>query len=155
MVRVVPCPLAAVLVVDTGGSLGWRVGFAGGEPIRRHILRAGVHTVTDSVAGAAVSIVAVLAMCWFLGLTFSRGPGEEIAQQIQRSAVLQTLDQRAPKAPGFLASVQGILAGVSFPPVFPGLEPALPSRFPLPPSVDTPWITHAPPAVVKVSGLAC
>jgi len=148
-------PLGAVLVLVIGGSLGSSIGFAAGEPIRRHILRAGVHTVTDSVAGAAVSIVAVLAMCWFLGLTFSRGPSEEIAQQIQRSAVLQTLDQRAPKAPGFLASVQGILAGVSFPPVFAGLEPALPSRLPLPASVDTPGINHAAQAVVKVSGLGC
>jgi S1-C subfamily serine protease len=148
-------PLGAVLVLVIGGSLGSSIGFAAGEPIRRHILRAGVHTVTDSVAGAVVSIVAVLAMCWFLGLTFSRGPSEEIAQQIQRSAVLQTLDQRAPRAPGFLASVQGILAGVSFPPVFAGLEPALPSRLPLPASVDTPGINHAAQAVVKVSGLGC
>ena len=148
-------PLGAVLVLVIGGSLGSSIGFAAGEPIRRHILRTGVHTVTDSVAGAAVSMVAVLAMCWFLGLSFSRGPSEEIAQQIQRSAVLQTLDQRAPKAPGFLASVQGILAGVSFPPVFAGLEPALPSPLPLPTSVDTPAVMHAAQAVVKVTGLGC
>lgn len=148
-------PLGAVLVLVIGGSLGSSIGFAAGEPIRRHILRTGVHTVTDSVAGALVSMVAVLAMCWFLGLSFSRGPSEEIAQQIQRSAVLQTLDKRAPKAPGFLASVQGILAGVSFPPVFAGLEPALPSPLPLPASVDTPGINHAAQAVVKVTGLGC
>jgi S1-C subfamily serine protease len=148
-------PLGAVLVLVIGGSLGSSIGFAAGEPIRRHILRTGVHTVTDSVAGAAVSMVAVLAMCWFLGLSFSRGPSEEIAQQIQRSAVLQTLDKRAPKAPGFLASVQGILAGVSFPPVFAGLEPALPSPLPLPATVDTPGINHATQAVVKVTGLGC
>ena len=148
-------PLGAVLVLVIGGSLGSSIGFAAGEPIRRHILRTGVHTVTDSVAGAAVSMVAVLAMCWFLGLSFSRGPSEEIAQQIQRSVVLQTLDNRAPKAPGFLASVQGILAGVSFPPVFAGLEPALPSPLPLPASVDTPGVAHAAQAVVKVTGLGC
>jgi S1-C subfamily serine protease len=148
-------PFGAALVLVIGGSLGSSIGFAAGEPIRRHILRTGVHTVTDSVAGAAVSMVAVLAMSWFLGLSFSRGPSEEIAQQIQRSAVLQTLDKRAPKAPGFLASVQGILAGVSFPPVFAGLEPTLPSPLPLPASVDTPGVTHAAQAVVKVTGLGC
>ena len=148
-------PLGAVLVLVIGGSLGSSIGFAAGEPIRRHILRTGAHTTTDSVAGGAVSMVAVLAMCWFLGLTFSRGPSEEVAQQIQRSAVLQALDQRAPKAPGFLASVQGILAGVSFPPVFAGLEPALPSPLPLPGSVDYPGVAHAAQAVVKVTGLGC
>jgi S1-C subfamily serine protease len=148
-------PLGAALVLVIGGSLGSSIGFAAGEPIRRHILRAGVHTKTDSIAGAAVSLVAVLAMCWFLGLTFSRGPSQEIAQQIQRSAVLQALDKRAPRAPGFLASVQGILAGVSFPPVFAGLEPALPSPLPLPASIDTPGVTHAAQAVVMVKGLGC
>jgi hypothetical protein len=148
-------PLGAMLVLVIGGSLGSSIGFAAGEPIRRHILRTGVHTKTDSIAGAAVSMIAVLAMCWFLGLSFSRGPSEQIAQQLQHSVVLQALDNRAPKAPGFLASVQGILAGVSFPPVFAGLEPALPSPLPLPTAVDTPGVMHAAHAVVKVTGLGC
>jgi len=148
-------PLGAVLVLFIGGSLGSSIGFAAGEPIRRHILRTGVHTTTDSIAGAAVSMVAVLAMCWFLGLSFSRGPSEEVAQQIQRSVVLHTLDKVAPKTPGFLASVQGILAGVSFPPVFAGLEPSLPAPLPVPTSVDTPGVAHAAQAVVKVTGLGC
>ena len=148
-------PLGAVLVLVIGGSLGSSIGFAAGEPIRRHILRTGIHTATDSVGGAAVSMVAVLAMCWFLGLSFSRGPSEEIAQQIQRSVVLHALDNFAPKPPGFLASVQGILAGVSFPPVFAGLEPALPSPLPLPTFVDFPGVAHATQSVVKVAGFGC
>ena len=148
-------PVGAVLVLVIGGSLGSSIGFAAGEPIRRRILRTGVHTVTDSVGGAVVSMVAVLAMCWFLGLSFSRGPSEEIAQQIQRSAVLQAMDKLAPKPPAFLASVQGILAGVSFPPVFAGLEPALPSPEPLPASIDTPGVARAAQVVVKVQGLGC
>ena len=148
-------PLGAVLVLVIGGSLGSSTGFAAGEPIRRHILRTGVHTKTDSIAGAAVSMVAVLAMCWFLGLSFSRGPSEQIAQQIQRSVVLQALDQRAPRAPVFLASVQGILSGVSFPSVFAGLEPALPSPLALPTSVDYAGVTRAAQVVVKVTGLGC
>ncbi|MDQ2922913.1 MAG: trypsin-like peptidase domain-containing protein, partial [Candidatus Dormibacteraeota bacterium] len=86
---------------------------------------------------------------------FSRGPSEEIAQQIQRSVVLHALDNFAPKPPGFLASVQGILAGVSFPPVFAGLEPALPSPLPLPTSVDFPGVVHAAQSVVKVAGFGC
>jgi S1-C subfamily serine protease len=142
-----------VLVI--GGSLGSSIGFAAGEPIRRHILRTGVHTTTDSIGGAAISVVAVLAMCWFLGLSFSRGPSGEISQQIQRSVILHALDSRAPKAPGFLASVQGILSGVSFPPVFAGLEPALPSPLPLPTSVDFPGVSHAAQSVVKVASFGC
>jgi len=148
-------PLGAVLVLVIGGSLGSSIGFAAGEPIRRRILRTGAHTVTDSVGGAVLSAVAVLIMCWFLGLSFSRGPSQEVAQQIQRSVVLHTLDNVAPRPPAFLASIEGILSGVAFPPVFAGLEPALGAPLPVPASVDTPGVNHAAQSVVKISSLGC
>ena len=88
------------------------------------ILRSGVHSTTDSLAGAALSTLAVLMMMWFLGLSFSRRPSQEVAQQIQKSVVLRKLDSIAPRPPDFLARVQGILAGVSFPTVFAGLVDA-------------------------------
>ena len=148
-------PLGAVLVLVIGGSLGSSIGFAAGEPIRRNILRKGVHTMPDSIGGAALSTIAVLAMCWFLGVSFSRGPSQEIAQEIQRSTVLRTLDAVAPRTPAFLARVEGILSGVTFPPVFAGLEPSLPAPLPIPNSVDTPGVQHASKLVVKVTGTGC
>jgi Trypsin-like peptidase domain/Colicin V production protein len=148
-------PLGAVLVLVIGGSLGSSIGFAAGEPIRRNILRKGVHTMPDSIGGAALSTIAVLAMCWFLGVSFSRGPSQEIAQEIQRSTVLRTLDSVAPRPPAFLARVEGILSGVTFPPVFAGLEPSLPAPLPVPTSVDTPGVQHAKGLVVKVTGAGC
>ena len=148
-------PLGAVLVLVVGGSLGSSLGFAAGEPIRRRILRTGIHSGTDSVAGAVLSGVTVLAMCWFLGLSFSRGPSQEVARQIQRSTVLHTLDSLAPRPPAFLASVEGILSGVAFPPVFAGLEPTLPGPLPIPSAVDTAGINHAAEVVVKVTSFGC
>ena len=149
-------PLGAVLVLVIGGSLGSSIGFAVGEPIRRRILRTGVHTSTDSMAGAALSAFAVLIMCWFLGLSFSRGPVPQIAQQIQKSAVLRGLDTIAPRPPGLLASVAQVLAGVQFPPVFAGLEPTgLPGALPIPSSIDTPGVKSAGQVVVKVSSIGC
>ncbi len=148
-------PLGAVLVLIIGGSLGSSIGYATGEPIRRRILRAGVHSTTDSLAGAALSTVAVLIMMWFLGLSFSRGPSVEIAQQIQKSVVLHQLDSIAPRPPDFLAKVEGILAGVSFPTVFAGLEPKLPAPLAIPASVNTPAVTTAAQSVVKVTSLGC
>src|SRR5260370_5718159 len=121
-----------VLALVSGGGWGSSFGFAAGEPFRRNILRKGIHTMPDSVGGAALSTVAVLAMCWFLGLSFSNGPSQEVAQQIQRSTVLRTLDAIAPRPPGFLARLEGILGGVQFPPVFAWLEPSLPPPRPLP-----------------------
>src|SRR5207253_294663 len=123
-------PLGAVLVLVIGGSLGSSIGFAVGEPIRRKILRTGIHTSTDSIAGAALSAFAVLLMCWFLGLSFSRGPSADIAQQIQRSVFLRSLDAIAPRPPPLLASVEQVLSGVQFPPVFAGLELTLPGARP-------------------------
>src|SRR5256886_8680825 len=129
---------------------------AWGSRIRRKILRTGVHTSTDSVAGAALSAFAVLIMCWFLGLSFSRGPSPEIAQQIQRSVVLRGLDTIAPRPPSFLASVAQVLAGVQFPPVFAGLEPSgLPSALPIPASVDTAGVKHTATVVVQASSTGC
>ena len=148
-------PLGAVLVLVIGGSLGSSIGFAAGEPIRRRILKTGIHTSTDSIGGAILSAVAVVTMCWFLGLSFSRGPSQEVAQQIQRSVVLHMLDDLAPRPPAFLASIQGILSGVSFPPVFAGLEPALGALLPLPESVDTPGVNRAAQSVVKITSLGC
>lgn len=147
-------PLGAVLVLVIGGSLGSSIGYATGEPIRRRILRAGIHSFTDSMGGAALSTVAVLAIMWFLGLSFSRGPSQDVAQLIQKSVVLHQLDSMAPRPPDFLARVEGILSGVSFPPVFAGLEPTI-APLPIPTSVNTLAVKGAAQAVVKVTSLGC
>jgi uncharacterized membrane protein required for colicin V production len=148
-------PLGAVLVLIIGGSLGSSVGFAIGQPIRNRILKERIHSSTDSMVGAALSAIAVLAMCWFLGLTFSRGPSPDLAYQLQRSTVLHALDKVAPRPPGFLTRVESILAGVSFPPVFAGLEPTLPGALPIPTSVNTPGVQHAAGLTVKVVSSGC
>ena len=138
-----------------GGSLGSSIGFAAGQPIRHRILRERVHSLTDSIGGAGLSAIAVLIMCWFLGVTFSNGPSPDLAYLLQRSTVLHALDSVAPRPPGFLTRVQNILANVSFPPVFAGLEPTLPGALPIPTSVDTPGIKNAASLTVKVVGTGC
>jgi S1-C subfamily serine protease len=148
-------PLGGVLVLIIGGSLGSSVGFAAGQPIRDRIVRARVHTTRDSIAGAGLSAVAVLIMCWFLGITFSNGPSPDLAVLLQRSTVLHALDSVAPRPPGFMTRVQNMLADVSFPPVFAGLEPTLPGSLPIPSSVNTPGIKAAAQVTVKVMGSGC
>lgn len=148
-------PFGGVLVLIIGGSLGSSVGFAAGQPIRHRILREKIHSLTDSVSGAGLSAIAVLLMCWFLGVTFSNGPSPDLAYLLQRSTVLHALDSVAPRPPGFLTRVQNILANVSFPPVFAGLEPTLPGALPIPSSVDTVGIKNAAAVTVKVVGSGC
>ena len=148
-------PLGAVLVLIIGGSLGSSVGFAAGQPIRHRIVKENIHSFTDSAIGAALSAVFVLAMCWFLGLTFSHGPSTDLAYVLQRSTVLRALDSVAPRPPGFLTRVQNILAGVSFPPVFAGLDPTLPGALPIPATVDTTGVRNAASSTVKVVSTGC
>jgi S1-C subfamily serine protease len=97
----------------------------------------------------------VLSVSWFLGLSLSRVPSPQLSSAIQRSAVLRALDAIAPRPPGFLSRVAGIIAGVNFAPVFSGLEPLAPSPQALPTSVDTPGVRSAQSETLKIQGYGC
>jgi len=149
-------PLVGVILLFVLGSAGSSLGYWLGEPIRLHILAAARVSEFDSLAGAAFSMVAVLAVSWFLGLSFSRGPSPTVSRLIQNSTALRYLDRLAPRPPGFLAGVEQVLAGVSFPATFSGLEPIVGS-YPPPASVDTPGVQHAAQETVLVRsrGVGC
>jgi len=150
-------PLTGVVVLFAAGSIGSSAGYWLGEPLRLRTLRRPVGARFDGLGGAAFSMLAVLAVCWFLGLSFSRGPSPDVARLIQRSTVLRFLDGALPHPPSFLAGVQQVLAGVSFPSAFAGLEPTLPGALPLPASIDTPGLRHAQSVTVKIvsDGVGC
>jgi len=126
-------------------------------PIRLLIVQASNRGELDNVAGALFSMAAVLVVCWFLGLSFSRGPSPAAARLIQRSSMLRFLDGYAPRPPGFLAGVQQVLSGVSFPATFSGLEPILGAPPPLPTEVDTAGVERARLATVEIQsiGVGC
>jgi S1-C subfamily serine protease len=126
-----------------------------GEPIRLRLLMLPGKGRADSLAGAVFSVLAILSVAWFLGLSLGRGPSQTVAQQIQRSVILRHLDGVAPfRPPGFLARVQAILSGVHFPAAFSGFEPLIPPN-PVPGSADTPGIRAAAQATVRISGNGC
>ncbi len=146
----------AVGVLLLGGTAGSTLGYRLARPIRLALLaRAGPRRL-DSLLGSLFSAGAVLAVAWFLGLSFHRGPSAELARLIQRSTILRALDAVAPRPPGFLARVEKILSGVPFPPVFSGLEPLIfPPPEAVPASADTPGIRAAASLTVKVAGRGC
>jgi uncharacterized membrane protein required for colicin V production len=150
-------PLTGVIVLLVLGSIGSSIGYGLGEPIRARILQSSHRGELDNITGALFSMAAVLVVCWFLGLSFSRGPSPAAARLIQRSAILRFLDGYALRPPGFLAGVQQVLAGVSFPATFSGLEPILGSPPPLPSQVDTPGVQRAAQETVEVQsiGVGC
>lgn len=150
-------PLTGVVILFAAGSIGSSAGYWLGEPLRLASLRKPGGGRFDGVGGAAFSMLAVLSVCWFLGVSFSRGPSPDVARLIQRSTILRFLDGALPPTPSFLAGVQQVLAGVPFPSAFAGLEPDLPGSLPLPPTIDTPGLRRAQIATVKVvsDGVGC
>ncbi len=148
--------LAAVAVLVVAGTLGSSLGYWLGQPLRLLVLSGPGRGRLDSAVGAIFSVVGVLGVSWFLGLSLSQGPSRDVARLIQRSAILRTLDTIAPRPPAFLARVGKILSGVTFPSVFSGLEPLIPTtQRPFPGSVDTPGIRAAAEETVKVEGRGC
>ena len=147
--------LGAVLVLIVLGAIGSSLGYWVGEPIRLRLLAQPQSGRVDSFAGAIFSALAVLSVSWFLGLSLARVPSPPLSSAIQRSAILRRLDAIAPRPPGFLARVEGIIAGVDFPTAFSGLEPVAPSAQPLPASVDTPGIRAAASETLKIQGFGC
>jgi S1-C subfamily serine protease len=147
--------LGAVLILIVLGAIGSSVGYWVGEPIRLRLLAHPQSGRIDSVAGAIFSALAVLSVSWFLGLSLARVPSPQLSSAIQRSAVLRGLDGIAPRPPGFLSRVEGIIAGVNFAPVFSGLEPPVPSPQPLPTSVNTPGVRTAESETLRIQGYGC
>ena len=145
----------AILILVVVGAIGSSIGYAVGEPIRVRLLARPDHGRQDSFFGGFFSAVAVLSVSWFIGLSLDRGPSPDLAQAIQRSVVLRSLDSVAPRPPAFLAQVAGILSGVRFPSAFSGLEPLIPSPQPVPSSADTPGIRAAAADTYKIVGYGC
>lgn len=146
--------LVAILILIVAGTIGSSIGYWVGEPIRLRLLAKPRSGRIDSVVGAVFSAVAVLSVSWFLGLSLARVPSPALSAAIQRSSILRSLDRIAPRPPGFLARVAGIIAGVNFPSAFSGLEPT-PSALPLPASVNTAGIRAAASETLKVQGFGC
>ena len=146
--------LVAILILIIAGTIGSSIGFWVGEPIRLRLLARPGSGRADSLGGAIFSAVAVLSVSWFLGLSLARVPSPAVSAAIQRSTILRTLDGIAPRPPAFLARVQAIIAGVSFPSAFSGLEPT-PSALPLPASVNTAGVRMAASETLRVQGFGC
>ncbi|MBW4061098.1 MarP family serine protease [Candidatus Saccharibacteria bacterium] len=107
--------LGLVAIIGTFGEyLG---NYLAGLTKKFHIL------VVDEVAGAILSAVAVLITAWVLASIFARLPFPTVTSQIQRSAILTSLDRNLPPVPSAIARIEGLVAPNGFPRVFAGIEP--------------------------------
>ncbi|MHB8509058.1 MAG: MarP family serine protease [Candidatus Dormibacteria bacterium] len=150
-------PLVGLAMLFLAASVGSSVGYALGEPLRLRVLRSRPGRRLDSVAGAAFSVVTVLATAWFLGLSFARGPLPAVSREITTSAILRAIDDQFPRPPGFLAEVERIVAAVPYPQVFDRLQnPDLGGPVQVDPAVaSNAAVRRVATEVVKVRSLGC
>ena len=109
----------------------------------------------DSWLGSVLAAVGVLAGAWYLGLVFADSPWVPLDRQIRDSAVLRSLDSFAPRPPAFLASIEQLLRGKSFPNPFATLAPDVLPAVQIPPDANTPGIRAAASEVSKVLSYGC
>jgi hypothetical protein len=109
----------------------------------------------DSWLGSVLAALGVLAGAWYLGLVFVDSPWVPLDKQIRDSAILRTLDGIAPRPPAFLASIEQLLRGKSFPNPFATLAPEILPPVQIPQAVDTPGIHRAAGVTSKVYSYGC
>jgi S1-C subfamily serine protease len=134
---------AVALIQGVGTALGYQVRVAA---LRTRL------AALDSYLGAGLALLGTLAGAWYLGISFKDSPAQALNRQINDSAILRALDRAAPQPPAFLASIQKLFSGSSFPNPFANLAPEFlsPVPVPVPSELQTPGILQATRVVSKV-----
>jgi S1-C subfamily serine protease len=145
--------VAIVLLVATIGqvALGWV-----GSRVRARITWRPAR-VLDAGLGAAVSVVAMLVIAWFLASSLRPGPLPSLSREISDSRVVTAVDQVMPDgARTLFSSFRQVLDDNELPTVFGGLSPERIRAVQPPRSgiTGTPAVRRAGDSVVKVTGTA-
>jgi len=147
----------AIIGVFTVAVLGMLVASALGLLIRSHV-RSRPSTLIDSIGGAAVNVVAILALAWMIGdLVAYAPPFPAIAREVQGSLLLKGIDRLVPQAahPEFRA-LRKLLSTQPYVQVFGalGAETALKVPKPDPKVLHSAGLLRERNSVVKIEGVA-
>lgn len=142
-----------VLFAATVGqvTLGWL-----GSLLRARITWRPARAV-DNGLGAAVSVVALLVVAWFLASALRPGPLPTLSREIGDSKVVSAVDQVMPdRARTLFSSFRRVLDATALPPVFSGLSPERIRQVPAPDGAVTgnAAVRRAARSVVEVTGTA-
>ena len=142
-----------VLFAATVGqvTLGWL-----GSLLRARITWRPARAV-DNGLGAAVSVVALLVVAWFLASALRPGPLPTLSREIGDSKVVSAVDQVMPdRARTLFSSFRRVLDATALPPVFSGLSPERIRQVPAPDGAVTgnTAVRRAARSVVEVTGTA-
>ena len=116
-------------------------------------------TIADSLGGAAVNVVAVVIVAWLIGSFVLNAPFPVIASQVNRSAVLSTVDRVMPHSALYLPvfpQLRSLLSNGLYTQVFSaiGAENGLNLAAPDPAVLSSRALGRAEPSIVKIEGIA-
>jgi S1-C subfamily serine protease len=150
--------LVAILVVFGMAVIGMMVASGLGVAVRSR-LTGRPATLVDSLGGAAVNVMAVLLVAWLIGSFVDNAPFPAISRQVNRSAVLRTVDRVMPKGALFLPvfpPLRSLLASGLYTQVFGAIGAESGANVPPPdPAVlATAALSRVEPSIVKIEGVA-
>jgi S1-C subfamily serine protease len=111
----------------------------------------------DAVAGAFISVISLLLVCWLVGRAVANSPYPTLAAQVKRSVVLTTVDGLVPTAGQRLfSSFRDLVDDRGFPDVFEDLRaPDVAEVDPPDPALSSSEVVQkVKPSVLKVTGIA-
>jgi S1-C subfamily serine protease len=148
--------LVAIIVVFITAMIGQLLASLLGVALRSHVTWRPV-AVLDSLGGAAVSVVSVLLIAWFIGSAVVHAPFPAVARQVRSSEVLRGVGQFMPPAAlSMFSEFRHLLDRSPYTEVFGPLGVSgAPSVSPGNPTVvDKPAVRQDEASIVKVKGLA-
>jgi S1-C subfamily serine protease len=148
--------VVAVVLLVTGAILGQFIASSVGTTVR-NAMRSNASTTLDAIGGSAVSVLSMLLIAWAIGSVLTASPFPGVVDQVNDSAVLQTMDKVMPsQAKTMFGDFRRLLASGPFPQVFSGIGATHLLSIPAPdPTVlQSPGFLADQNRVVKVQGTA-
>ena len=151
-----PRTLVALGVVFLFASLGQLLATLVGGALRKRLTWRPARQV-DAAAGAVISVVSLLLVSWLVGRAVASSPYPSLAAQVNRSAVLTTVDGLVPPTgQRVVTSLRELVDETDFPDVFEGIgRPDLAEVAPPDPRLrDSAVVQRVMPSVLKITGVA-
>ncbi|MCW2933579.1 MAG: putative serine protease [Actinomycetia bacterium] len=148
--------VVAVVLLVTGAVLGQFIASSIATTMRSSMTGTS-STRLDSIGGAVVSVLSMLLIAWGIGSVLTASPFPAVVNQVNSSAVLQTMDRLMPSAAKTTFSdFRQMLANGAFPQVFSGIGAAHLLAVPAPDQavLNSPGFLADRSRVVKVQGTA-
>ncbi|WP_029431139.1 MarP family serine protease [Blastococcus sp. URHD0036] len=147
---------AALVVVLAGALLGQLLAGAIGRAVRSRVTWEPAKVV-DSVAGAALSAVAVLLVAWMVATPLATAPFPEVASQVRQSALVRAVDASVPDGVrSVYDQLREAIERRGLPDVLDPLTPTEVRDVPAPdPALrDSPVVASVQGSVVQIRGVA-